>query len=403
MALRNQFSAGRITRSHHIAHVASLANKPAPMMAPLLRSRLEAAACGPGSIPCRAFSTFSTFSSGSAHGTHETGLPHKANMPVLINPHRPSGHALPRSVLAAQAGVAHTASAAQPGVHHMAQLQALIQASLEDGLTRSAFLIYLQHTFNAAGLEPLRAALLANRVITVMMRKLPLTEVQNWVSETMLGTVVDQEKGILLKDEILKALASRADFVFDILRPYLHRLRNKQIVDVCAGDGSLAKLIYERVSPFVAGVDVAPRPRAGLEITLAQFDGERLDYPDASLDVVIANNLFTHQAHRQVRLDHIHRVLSPGAKLLVMETLHVQRTPGQVDADIRHSTQTGFGKRSFRAEIDIPVAGLYNTTSTWKRCFRSGGFSIDKEEFLGFQDPLLRDRHVMYQLTRRQN
>lgn len=103
-----------------------------------------------------------------------------------------------------------------------------------------------------------------------------------------------------------------------------------RLLDIGAGSARMLKLLGRRASRAV-GVDIDPgqRLQARAELAVAGLgncsiragDAQRLDFPDASFDTVILDEVLAHAENPQRAVDEAARVLAPGGRLLVIETL----------------------------------------------------------------------------------
>jgi phosphatidylethanolamine/phosphatidyl-N-methylethanolamine N-methyltransferase len=107
-----------------------------------------------------------------------------------------------------------------------------------------------------------------------------------------------------------------------------------RVLEVGVGTG-LSLPAYAK-SPSVFGIDIsAPMldkararvKRLGLRNVerLAVMDAERLDLPDASFDVVVAQYVVTAVANPEVALDEFARVLRPGGEIIITSRIGAER------------------------------------------------------------------------------
>lgn len=107
-----------------------------------------------------------------------------------------------------------------------------------------------------------------------------------------------------------------------------------RILDIGCGTGSLTLLVAERLEPegAIVGIDAAPKmiaiarrkatkSRGGGVASFQVGVAERLDFPDASFDMVV-NSMFMHHidtALKQASFREMHRVLRPRGKLVTAD------------------------------------------------------------------------------------
>jgi phosphatidylethanolamine/phosphatidyl-N-methylethanolamine N-methyltransferase len=112
-----------------------------------------------------------------------------------------------------------------------------------------------------------------------------------------------------------------------------------RILEVGVGTG--ISLPYYSRSSRVLGIDlsdemlrkarkrVADRQLSHVE-SLAVMDAERLDFPDASFDVVVAQYVVNTVPHPEVALDEFARVLKPGGEIVLLNRVGADAGPRRV-------------------------------------------------------------------------
>jgi 2-polyprenyl-3-methyl-5-hydroxy-6-metoxy-1,4-benzoquinol methylase len=100
----------------------------------------------------------------------------------------------------------------------------------------------------------------------------------------------------------------------------------KRVLDVGCGVGNdLSR--FARAGALCTGVDLAPRAiqlaranfsQRGLSGDFAVMNGEQLDLPDNSFDLVFCHTVLQFTPHPEGMVREIHRVLRPGAETIVM-------------------------------------------------------------------------------------
>lgn len=114
-------------------------------------------------------------------------------------------------------------------------------------------------------------------------------------------------------------------------RMILRRLgpADRRVLDVGCGTGVFAARVLEQFPDSqVWGLDLSEgmlarararlRP-AGDRAHLVQGDSEHLPFPDNSFDVVTCSHSFHHYPHQAKVVEEMHRVLTPGGKLIIID------------------------------------------------------------------------------------
>ena len=103
-------------------------------------------------------------------------------------------------------------------------------------------------------------------------------------------------------------------------------LKDKDVLEIGVGNGSHAGLIAPHARNFT-GIDLtdyavkstSERFRVfGLTGKILKMDAERLDFPDATFDIVWSWGVIHHSSNTRKILEEIHRVLRPGGRAFIM-------------------------------------------------------------------------------------
>jgi len=121
------------------------------------------------------------------------------------------------------------------------------------------------------------------------------------------------------------------EYRFDKLR-YLpqvvdfSRFRGKKLLEVGCGVG-IDLVRFAQAGAHVTGIDLAPNSidlarknmaQHGLEADLRVMNGEKMEFPDDSFDVVYAHGVLQYTADAPQMVGEIHRVLRPDGEVIVM-------------------------------------------------------------------------------------
>jgi demethylmenaquinone methyltransferase/2-methoxy-6-polyprenyl-1,4-benzoquinol methylase len=141
---------------------------------------------------------------------------------------------------------------------------------------------------------------------------------------------------------VFESVAPRYDLMNDLMSLGLHRAwkafavamsgvrEGDRVLDVAGGSGDLARALARRVGPtgevWLTDVNramlAAGRDRLlddGIILPLAQCDGERLPFREASFDCVTVAFGLRNMTRKEAALAEMRRVLKPGGRLLVLE------------------------------------------------------------------------------------
>ncbi|MFI7048029.1 class I SAM-dependent methyltransferase [Streptosporangium sandarakinum] len=143
--------------------------------------------------------------------------------------------------------------------------------------------------------------------------------------------------------------------------------RGDRVLDVGCGTGYLTRIMAPVAGPegHVTGVDPSEamighaRRRAPANCSYLVGEGQRLDLPDASFDVVVSSLAVHHvpAAERGAAVREMFRVLRPGGRLLVAES---RRPTGRLTArlaDVLGSPAMRHDPRELLGDL-IPAAGF---------------------------------------------
>jgi ubiquinone/menaquinone biosynthesis C-methylase UbiE len=102
------------------------------------------------------------------------------------------------------------------------------------------------------------------------------------------------------------------------------------ILDVGCGQGHSFRLLHDKFSPQrLIGIDIDERSlrqaraqvaRDNLQVELLQNDGAALEFPDASVSLLLCHQTFHHIVRQEEALREFYRVLQPGGLLLFAES-----------------------------------------------------------------------------------
>ncbi len=200
------------------------------------------------------------------------------------------------------------------------------------------------------------------------------------------------------KDKIETCLSRRADIITEQVSPWIlsegadMKVGQLTMLDFGTGDGQVAEKISKQ-GISVTGVDVRDYRHQGVEIPFKTFDGYRTPFNDGQFDVVLATNVLHHEAQNQKAEAEIRRVLKPGGRFVVIETVPVGNSKHELEMDFERTfINDYFYNRILHPGANVPVPGTYDTPSGWKKRFGQWA-TPEFEENLGIDIPVIRDFH----------
>jgi SAM-dependent methyltransferase len=167
--------------------------------------------------------------------------------------------------------------------------------------------------------------------------------------------------------------------------------RPLSFLDVGCSDGANTVRYAELLGAPARGIEIFDQPSAaararGVEVAQIDLERDRFPWPDESMDLVIANQVFEHLKNVWLAMAEMHRVLKPGGALIVsvpnLASLHnrVLLAFGMQPTSIRTFGPhvRGFTRREFEEFIALEAAfrversegvGFYPFAARWSRPF----------------------------------
>jgi ubiquinone/menaquinone biosynthesis C-methylase UbiE len=132
----------------------------------------------------------------------------------------------------------------------------------------------------------------------------------------------------------------------DTVESTLKNLPAGRVLDVATGSGQFIGFLLEGLTSFdeIVGIDTSEKSGAALaaafkdqpKIRFEQMDAAKLDFPDASFDLVCISNSLHHLADPGPALSEMKRVLKPGGHFLVAEMYRDNQTEAQMTHVLMH-------------------------------------------------------------------
>lgn len=271
-------------------------------------------------------------------------------------------------------------------------MQERIRHTLDDRHTFDNYVPALNRMLNYIGLEATRSPAMCSFILRNLVDNRPLNLIEKQLHQTLQQTIVDPSTNCSFIDAIGPKLAGRGQLIFRQIEPYLRDMRGKEILDFGAGGGLVTAEIRSKISPHTVGIDVRPYGDG-----IIQYDGRHAPFASDSFDCIVVTNVFHHEKDNQQCLDEVHRLLKPGGKLIVIETVPTGSTEEEAQKDLGRTFLIDFTYNRLFNDADIPVPGTFETALGWTRRFAESGFEKpDVIVHLGFDQEIVPDWHVLY-------
>lgn len=164
-----------------------------------------------------------------------------------------------------------------------------------------------------------------------------------------------------------------------------------QLLDLGAGAGIVQAMNFRGLAQRVCGVDLDPRVADNPFLDEGRVsDAGEIPYPDASFDLVIADNVMEHLDHPEQVFQEIARVLRPGGKLL-FKTPNRNHYMPLIARLTPHRFHQWVNRLRGRHETDtFPTRYLCNSPAQVRRIAARSGLHIDNLELIEGRPEYLR-------------
>lgn len=254
-------------------------------------------------------------------------------------------------------------------------------------------------TFVAIGLSKELAQVVTSRILMEFSMVANLVAMETELFEFVSRIDVD---GRALLEVLREKLACRARDVAGQVYPYLAHVKGR-VVDFGAGDGQVTQELWATCAfDSIIGYDVRGYKASGIDVPIVEFDGIRTPEEDASFDAALMTNVAHHEEENERILFELARIVRPGGTAVVIETVPED---GSDEARLRTFANDYLYNRIFHRD-DIPVPGTYETAEGWIDRFAHAGFELVRgfglpsRVDLGYDQPVIRDLHVLYHFRR---
>lgn len=269
-----------------------------------------------------------------------------------------------------------------------------IREGLQDPRKCEQVLGDFEKTFKSIGMCPAGARAMAGNVVralTFQINSLPKAELE--IYDMLSKAFFSPEDKTTITRKIAQMLTNRARTITEQVAPHLEPLNGHPTLDFGAGDGQVTQELYFKGHNIV-GVDVKPYPQSQtLNVPILPFDGIRTSFNRSSFKQAVVTNVLHHAEENEACIRELSRVVTK--RLVVIETVPEGKTLEEAEADrFRTFMNDYFYNRLLHdPRIDVPVPGTYETAEGWKQRFAPYGWRCKHEENLGYDIPVIADRH----------
>lgn len=163
------------------------------------------------------------------------------------------------------------------------------------------------------------------------------------------------------------------------------------LLDLGAGAGILDAMNFRGVAKLVCGVDLDPRVTSNPMLDEGIVgNAESIPYPDASFDLVFADNLLEHLAEPGKVFSEVNRVLKTGGLFLFKTPNKSHYVPLIASLTPQAFHQWVNKVRGRAAEDTFPTLYRVNTRTDVQRFAAEAGFVVDKIELIEGRPEYLR-------------
>lgn len=205
-------------------------------------------------------------------------------------------------------------------------------------------------------------------------------------------------------------LDERAEKVYSQIEQYLPK--KGSLLDLGCGDGRIGKLIADRKGLEVTLADVYRHQdigRTGLEFVIVKPDGS-IPAEDKKYDAVLESTILHHSNNPINTIQEGKRVTKNDGKIIVIESVYGRKDDtdfGKLSTEKQRLACVFFDhfyNRIMHYNEDpakkVNVPRKFNTPSGWEGIFKQNGLKQEAVRYLGIDQPLVPEYHVLYVLKK---
>lgn len=217
--------------------------------------------------------------------------------------------------------------------------------------------------------------------------------------EKKIHLIFDKNK---ITQSIPNKLMNRSEIIFDQIKSFL---KGYDIFDFGCGDGKVGELISKEQSRHVLLSDIYENgniKNIGLPFIKIK-QNQKIPFPDKSFDTILLLTVLHHSDNPFKVIKEAKRITRKGGKIIVLESVYGVKDYGNLTNEQQRLVNIFFDHfynriihfNNFK-ENKVNVPFNFKTPEDWKKFFRKLNLSIEKMVFLGFDQPIVPEYHVLY-------
>ena len=281
----------------------------------------------------------------------------------------------------------------------------LLKDALSDPQTVKSLRGDFANTYQCAGLGRKASIDLAAAVLAIMGEGVSLDAREAAVNDLFKRTRVGDSD---LRSAFRTKVAGRTKLIYEQVSPHLAGI-DGLVVDYGCGNGDVADRLLKQGGFSMVGYDVVLYPAPGVTVTMYEFDGDNLFVHDGYFEAGLLTNVLHHEPDNERIIVELTRKVR--RRLVIIETVPVGKTP----EEIRRNRKRVFGNdwhynRAIEYGAGIRVPATYERADSpdvpdpyspgWPARFRKHGWRMKTSINLGIDQEAIADVHHLYVFER---
>lgn len=289
-------------------------------------------------------------------------------------------------------------SKGEPRFEETTKLLKKLKEALSDPETLEKVKSDFTAVFEELGLNSDNAENLYKEIADTLKTGDNLEGIENKIFEKL--NLVEAGEGKNLVENLSQKLSERARIIASQVAPHLKDIKGK-VLDFGTGDGQVAQFLKDDLKLQIEGADIKNYKAPGVFVPIKIFDGDHLDVPDNSYEAALLTNVLHHELDNEKIIYELSRIVSK--RLVILETIPDGKTEEEMQGDFDRTFMNDYLYNRLFHHADIPVPGTYETPINWIARFAKYGWRVNFEKDLGFDQPIIRDRHYLLVFEREVN